>query len=91
MLLNRVRQFKLSNPILSSELELEFNIPGFKVREMINELRQEKYPIGSNRSGYYWANTYQELLPTIEDLQSRIKGIKKALDGLEKSYEPELF
>lgn len=62
------------NPILSSQLENEFQIAGSQVRDIIHLLRRQGLPIanaGGQSEGYFYADNYGELEPTLIDLKSR--------------------
>ena len=54
---------------------------------MINSLRGDGIPICSSDSGYYYADTEEELRRTIRQLRSRIKKIAHAERGLTKALE----
>ena len=64
--------------ISSRELEAAFHIRGPDLRRLINSLRGEGIPICSSDSGYYYAETEEELQGTIRQLRSRIKKIAHA-------------
>lgn len=72
-----------ANAIKSRELEEIFSCSGAEIRCSINKLRQNGYPICSDASGYYYANTHYELKKTIEQLKHRAMLINSALTGLE--------
>lgn len=57
------------------------------VRAMVNYLRRDHCPIGSNAKGYFWAKYPQELEETKGQLKDRIIAINKALEGLERAFE----
>lgn len=73
--------------ISSRELEAAFQIRGPDLRRLINSLRGEGIPICSSDSGYYYAETEEELQGTIRQLRSRIKKIAHAERGLSKALE----
>lgn len=75
------------NVISSRELEAAFHIRGPDLRRLINSLRAESIPICSSDSGYYYADTEEELQRTIRQLRSRIKKIAHAERGLTKAME----
>ena len=64
-----------------------FQIRGPDLRRTINCLRGDGIPICSSDSGYYYADTEEELQRTIRQLRSRIKKIAHAERGLTKALE----
>ena len=76
-----------ANAVKSPELEARFGISGPILREVVNELRCRGYPICSDNSGYYYAETEAELAATIRQLNSRIGKIAKAKSGLVRAME----
>lgn len=71
--------------VTSRELEGVFHIRGPDLRRTINRLRGDGVPICSFDSGYYYADTEEELQRTIRQLRSRIKKIAHAERGLTKA------
>lgn len=69
----------------SRELETAFDIRGPNLRRKVNQLRGEGVPICSCDTGYYYADTGEELERTIRQLRSRIKKIAHAERGLTKA------
>lgn len=69
-------------PVTSRKIEEFFQISGQEVRSVINSMRSIGYPIGSGNRGYHICRTAEELDKTIDNLNSRIAGITKAVDGL---------
>ena len=61
--------------VTSRELETVFHIRGPCLRKAVNRLRGDGVPICSCDSGYYYAETVEELDHTIRQLFSRIKCI----------------
>lgn len=53
---------------------------GVQVRKMIQALRDEGYPIGSNGKGYYYAHIPSDWDPTIKHLQERHNRLTQTLD-----------
>lgn len=70
------------NVVSSRELESLFQIRGPDLRDIINNLRSGGIPICSNRKGYFFAETEEELDGTVRQLRSRIKKIALAERGL---------
>lgn len=71
----------------SRELERAFSIKGKKLRQLVNSLRREGIPIGSNGNGYFYAATEPEVRATIGHMRRRIGGIAAAIRGLERSLD----
>ncbi len=71
--------------VTSKELEKTFRISGPALRKAVNRLRAAGVPICSFGSGYYYAETADELEHTIRQLFSRIKCILHAALGLRKA------
>ena len=71
--------------VTSRELETVFRIRGPCLRKAVNRLRGDGVPICSCDSGYYYAETVEELDHTIRQLFSRIKRILHAVLGLKKA------
>ncbi len=70
------------NAASSKKLEAVFNLNGKNIRIIINNLRCEGIPICSDKNGYYYAETLSELSATIAQLNSRIKKMSVAKNGL---------
>lgn len=77
------------NPILSSEIEKELDLPGIVVRDIIRELRRESKPIASCDKGYFWAKNFEELKDTIDDLERREISLRRTRHALENCFSKE--
>ncbi len=77
--------------ITSKYLEKLTGMTGSEVRATINSLRREGHPIGSDYRGYYMATTQREILRTIRNLDSRIRAINRAKEGLRKAMYDLIF
>lgn len=75
------------NPITSKELEDFYRLSGSEIRAIIHALRLDGCPIASGSTGYYWAMSYSELLPTVEHITQRIS----SLSVLKKSLSKTLY
>ena len=91
-----IRYRTKENPVFSAELERAFGMTGAEVRNLIRELRREGHPI-ANDKGYYYAKSYEEFKPTLDDLEHRaeslfntVKKFKIAF-GIETSNQSSLF
>ena len=54
-----------------------------RLHEMVNHLRQEGYPIGSGRDGYFYIRTFGEA--------RMIRGLEAARQGLLRGMEEKLL
>ena len=70
------------NAIHSRELQHLFQIDGRNLRRKINRLRQDGIPICSDNTGYYYAETEQEVRNTVFRLNELSAKIGRAKDGL---------
>lgn len=73
--------------ITSKEIEKAFQCKGTEVRKIVNELRSNGVPICSSPTGYYYAETKSEIKDTLAHLESRIKKIEKAKEGMEETLK----
>ena len=70
------------NRITSRELESITHLSGSTIRAMVNTLRAQGEPIGSDGKGYFIAVKQEEIISTIRNLGSRIKAMERAREGL---------
>lgn len=70
------------NAVSSKTLEAVFYVKGTEIRRWVNSLRCKGEPICSDFYGYYYAANQHEINATIAQLNSRIRKITKAKDGL---------
>ena len=68
--------------VQSKGLEFRFQMSGRKIRDIVNELRCDGYPICSDENGYYYAANKKEVMRSISQLNSRIEKISEAKNGL---------
>lgn len=80
-----------NDPVCSSQISKTLGISGFEVRRLINAARCKGDPICSCGRGYYIAVDSQEILKTIEGLESRIAAMTKAKNGLQSSLNNPFF
>ena len=73
--------------ITSKKIENAFQYKGTEVRKIVNELRSNGVPICSLPIGYYYAETKSEIKDTLAHLESRIKKIEKAKEGMEETLK----
>jgi biotin operon repressor len=84
-----IKNHTADKPVLGAKLAQVSGLSGQEVRKVVNEARQEHLPIGSCKTGYYWARTQEELLVTIRDLTGRAKQIMRAAEGLRACFKQE--
>jgi len=77
------RRYRVSG----AELEQELEISGTDLRKLVNRLRRKGVPIGSDRTGYFYAVTAGEVYSTIRQLRRMADGIEAAIRGLEDALE----
>ena len=84
--LNEIKKHSKEKPIKSKLLEIQFDLAGATVREIVHYLRVAyNEPIGS-KNGYFYAKNMDELQHTINDLRSRVRKISDAEQGLCKAF-----
>ena len=71
--------------VQSKCLEIRFHLSSRKIRDIVNKLRCEGYPICSYDGGYYYAANKNEVMRSIRQLKSRIGKIAEAKNGLVKA------
>lgn len=71
----------------SKELQEELGVSGVKIREAIHNIREAKFPIISNRKGYKWAESPEEINQCVEALWGRAKSMHRAIQGLAESRQ----
>ena len=70
------------NAIKATDIKSKVGVSAVELRSIVNALRQEEIPICSDENGYYFAGSVSDVRSTINHLDARIKGIKKATYGL---------
>ena len=70
------------NAIHSHQLEQLFTIDGRNLRRKICSLRKDGYPICSDDSGYYYAEKQEEIIDTIQRLNSLARRITITRNGM---------
>ena len=77
------RKYRVSG----AELEQVLGINGTDLRKLVNRLRRKGIPVGSDRSGYFYAVTAGEVYATIRQLKAMSSGLEAAIYGLEQALE----
>ena len=85
-----IEKHRKENPVLSRQIENTFGISGVNVREIVHYLRvNEKLPICSDSTGYFYARNREEASHTIKQLRSRIRQINEAACAIESADYPK--
>ena len=85
-----IEERKITNPILSRDLEKRAGVKGAKIREIIHRARTEwNMPICAESKGYFMPSNKTEADRTMRSLRSRAKQLIEAADGIEKHYNKE--
>lgn len=71
-----------SKAVYSCELERLFSLDGRTLRRKISSLRQDGFPICSDETGYYYAETQEEINDTVCRLNSLVLRISNARTGM---------
>jgi hypothetical protein len=70
------------NAIHSKELEALFVLNGRNIRRKVSSLRQDGFPICSDESGYYYADSQKEINNTVSRLNELVTKVSNARTGL---------
>lgn len=70
------------NAVKSPVLEKCYHCSGAEIRKQINELRCNGIPICSTSKGYFYASSVSEAESTIAQLDSRVRRISAARNGI---------
>lgn len=89
-----IQMHPIDKAVHSGVLEEKFKLSGSEVRELVNYWSNKRQPIGNtirvdeNKTikAYFWAKNYEELFPTLQDLQSRESEIRERRLNLQKIY-----
>ena len=73
--------------ICSRDLVRQKNLRESDLRKKVNRLRRKGIPVGSDRSGYFYAVTAGEVYATIRQLKAMSSGLEAAIYGLEQALE----
>lgn len=70
------------NAVYSRELERVFCMDGRTLRRRVSRLRQDGFPICSDETGYYYAETQREINETVSRLNELVTKVSNARTGL---------
>ncbi len=87
-LLAVLKLYTARNPVLSSVLEERFKAAGTQVRDAIRQLRREGHPIANCDNGYYYARSFSEIEPTLNDLSSRAVSMLNTVRLMKENFFP---
>lgn len=99
----KIQLRRIDNPISSKELEYSLGVDGTVIRALRREAQRQGYPIantikkadGSTQKIYFWAKTYDEISPTVQEMQSRALDMLDTASKIRKKFglseQPELF
>lgn len=73
-------------PIKSEELEQLFGVKGPSIRNIIRQLRRTGHPIAESNKGYYYADSFEMIRDTVEDLEGRAKSLLKTAGCLRRRF-----
>lgn len=72
----------MGNAVYSRELERLFSIDGRNLRRKISALRMEGFPICSGDTGYYFADSQEEINATVARLNELVTKVSNSRNGL---------
>lgn len=81
------RNSSLKMPIKSYKIQMVFNISDIVVRQIIGKLRDQGYPIGSGKNGFWYAQDANELQSTIDELTDRMAVMSRRKQMLLKAQK----
>lgn len=92
-ILEIIKAHSESGPVYSTEIESMLSINGPALRDTIRELRREGYPIANSHAGYYYADSFEQIKGTVDDLEGRAWSMIKTAVALKKTFniQPTLF
>lgn len=64
-----------------------FNVPNREIRNIVNGLRQEGYPICSSSSGYWYSTEPADIRKTIHRLEGQVNNMLNSITGLKKALK----
>lgn len=89
-----ISKFTSDSPITGKEIAERLGMKGrasgkegADVRNIINNLRREGYPICANGKGYYWPKSGKELQDYIDSFQQRIDRQVEACMGMKEGMD----
>ena len=92
-ILQIIQERTKSCPITGAEIIRILNIKenprtfGAKLRQIVNSLRREVYPICAAGNGYYWPSSVEELKEYLDSFKGRIICMHEAYDSLLRGHD----
>ena len=86
----KIKCRSIRNPILSKVLERDLDVPGAVIRDGVRALRREGVPVGACSDGYFMAESFAEIEPTIMDLKSRIQSLSVTAKKLGQAFNIDI-
>lgn len=87
-LLAVIRCHRKHNPVYSSDLELQFNATGPQIRDAIRCLRRDGHPIANSPKGYFYAERFEDIEPTLNDLTGRALSMLETASKIKEFFFP---
>lgn len=85
--LNGLKAHPPNDPVKSGEIEKAMDLSGSAVRDVVRGLRLALFPVGSDKRGYYWCTSSDQLEPTLEHLRSRHRSLGFLIARVERTQE----
>ena len=81
-----LRKYTIDSPVKSAQIEIGLKISGPELRAIVQHLRLQGMPVGSNGKGYYMARSKDEIKTTVQHLRQRAKIENRTALALEESF-----
>lgn len=81
-----LRKYTIDSPVKSAVIEKGLGIHGTDVRAIVQHLRLQGVPVGSNGKGYYMARSKDEIETTVNHLRQRARVEYRTALALEESF-----
>ncbi len=85
--LSGLKAHRPDSPVKSQDIEKAMDISGPAVRDVVRGLRLGLFPVGSDKRGYYWCASSDQLEPTLEHLRARHKSLGYLIGRVERTQE----